>query len=101
MNRITVIVLKYKQISRQSLSQALDAPTILSNGITDVKFLEKASLETIKMLQQREFVEELKIIQTAYKKNLSIKDQINAKRSSRIYGRDPFFDDYGLLKVWG
>ena len=50
MKKIIGIVLKYKQISKHKLSPALNTPTVWSNGIIDIKLLEKGSVETTKML---------------------------------------------------
>lgn len=78
------IILKYKQILKQTLAPALNKPTISSNGIIDVKLLGKAGVENIKILQQREFIEELKIIKKAHQKKLNNEGQIIVTRSSLI-----------------
>ena len=70
-------------------------------SIIDVELLDKASVETIKTLQQREFIEELKVIKKAHEKNLNIKNQIIVTRSSLIYGLDQFLDVNGVLRFRG
>ena len=93
------IILKYKQILKQTLAPALNKPTISSNGIIDVKLLGKAGVENIKILQQREFIDELKIIKKAHQKKLNNEGQIIVTRSSLIYGFDPFLDVNGVLRI--
>ena len=71
MRRIIEIVLKYGQILKQKLSPLSDIWTTAQSGVVDIELLEKASIKIIKMLQQTEFTEELKIIKKAYKQNPS------------------------------
>ena len=104
MKRIVGIVLKYKQILKQKLppvlnAPVLNAPSISSNSIIDAALLEKASVEIMKMRQQREFLEKLKIIEKACIKYLNIKDEITLTKSSPIYDLDLFLDDNGVLSV--
>ena len=104
MKRIVGIVLKYKQILKQKLppvlnAPVLNAPSISSNSIIDAALLEKASVEIMKMRQQREFLEKLKIIEKACRKYLNIKDEITSTKSSPIYDLDLFLDDNGVLSV--
>ena len=104
MKRIVGIVLKYKQILKQKLppvlnAPVLNAPSISSNSIIDAALLEKASVEIMKMRQQREFFEKLKIIEKACRKYLNIKDEITLTKSSPIYDLDLFLDDNGVLSV--
>ena len=104
MKRIVGIVLKYKQILKQKLplvlnAPVLNAPSISSNSIIDAALLEKASVEIMKMRQQREFLEKLKIIEKACRKYLNIKDEITLTKSSPIYDLDLFLDDNGVLSV--
>ena len=99
--RIIWIILKCKQILKQNPSPVLNARTISTNGIIDVDLLEKASVEIIKMLQRREFVEKFKITKKAHKRYLNIKDQITVTKSNPICGLDVFLDDNGVLKVGG
>ena len=100
MKSIVGIVLKHKQILKQKLSPVLNAPAISSNSIIDAALLEKASVEIMKMRQQREFLEKLKIIEKACRKYLNIKDEITLTKSSPIYDLDLFLDDNGVLSVW-
>ena len=104
MKSIVGIVLKHKQILKQKLSPVLNAPvlnapSISSNSIIDAALLEKASVEIMKMRQQREFLEKLKIIEKACRKYLNIKDEITLTKSSPIYDLDLFLDDNGVLSV--
>ena len=104
MKRIVGIVLKYKQILKQKLppvlnAPVLNAPSISGNSIIDAALLEKASVEIMKMRQQREFLEKLKIIEKACRKYLNIKDEITLTKSSPIYDLDLFLDDNGVLSV--
>ena len=104
MKRIVGIVPKYKQILKQKLppvlnAPVLNAPSISSNSIIDAALLEKASVEIMKMRQQREFLEKLKIIEKACRKYLNIKDEITLTKSSPIYDLDLFLDDNGVLSV--
>ena len=53
------------------------------------------------MLQQREFIKELRIIKNAHKQNSSNDDQSTVTNASPIYGLEPFLDDNGVLRVGG
>ena len=75
--------------------------TIFFLGLVDMELLEKASIKIIKMLQQREFMKELRIIKKIHKQNPSNNDQSTATKASPIYGLDPFLDDNGVLRVGG
>ena len=96
-----MIVLKYVQILKQKLPAASDVLTAPHTGVVDSDLLEKSSIKIIKMLQQREFIEELKIIKNAHKENPSSNDQSTVTKVSLIYGLDPFLDDNGVLRVGG
>ena len=61
MRRIIEIVLKYGQILKQKLSPLSDIWTTAQSGVVDIELLEKASIKIIKMLQQTEFTEELRL----------------------------------------
>ena len=86
MKRIIGIVLKYGQILKQKLSTPSDALTTAHSGVVDTELLEKASIKIIKMLQQSEFVEELRIIKKANKLIPSNNDQSAVTKASPIYG---------------
>ena len=60
MKRVIEIVLKYVQILKRKLSLPLDVLTATHNGVVDIELLEKVSIKIIKMLQQREFIKELR-----------------------------------------
>ena len=68
--------------------------------MVDIELLEKASIKIIKLLQQREFIEELRIIKKAHKQNPSINDQCTVTKTSLTYGLDPFLDN-SVLRVTG
>ena len=51
------------------------------------------------MLQQREFIEQLRIIMKAHKQNPSNNDQSTVTKASPIYGLDPFLDNNSVLQV--
>ena len=53
------------------------------------------------MLQQREFVQELRIIKKAHKQNSSNNNQSTVTKASMVYGLDPFLDDDSVLRVRG
>ena len=53
------------------------------------------------MLQQREFIEELRIVKKAHKQNPRIKDQSTVTNASSIYGLDLFLDDNVVVRVGG
>ena len=74
MKKIIEIVLKYVQILKQKLSPPSDVLTAIHSGVVDIELLEKTSMKTIKMFQQREFIEELRIIKKAHKQNPSNND---------------------------
>ena len=74
MRRIIQIVLKYVQTLKGELSPPSDVLTATLSGVVDIELLEKASIKIIKMLQQREFIEELRIIKKAHKQNPSTDD---------------------------
>ena len=57
-----MIVLKYGQILKQELPPSSDVLSATHSGVVDIELLEKASIKIIKMLQQREFIEELRTI---------------------------------------
>ena len=71
------------------------------SGVVDIELLEKTSIKIIKMLQQREFIKELRIIKKAHKQNPCNNDQSTAAKASPIYGLGPFLDDHGVLRVGG
>ena len=93
MKRIIQIVLKYMQILKGKLSPSLDVLTATLSGVADIELLEKASIKIIKVLQQREFIEELRIIKKSHKRNPSINDQSIATKANLIYRLSPFLDD--------
>ena len=67
--------------------------------MVDIELLEKASIKIMKMLQQREFIKELRIIKKAHKQNSSNNDQSSTLiKASPIYGLEPFLDN-GVLRV--
>ena len=74
MKRIILIVLKNVQILKQKLSPPSDVLTATHSGVVDIELLEKASIKVMKMLQHREFIEELRIIKKAHKQNPSNND---------------------------
>ena len=51
------------------------------------------------MLQQREFIKELRIKKKAHKQNPSNNYQSTVTNVSPIYGLDPFLDDNDVLRV--
>ena len=57
-----MIVLKYGQILKQKLPPSSDVLSATHSGVVDIELLEKASIKIIKMLQQRQFIEELRTI---------------------------------------
>ena len=63
--------------------------------------LEKSSIKIIKILQQKEFAEKLKILKKANKEIPSNNDQSTVTKASPIYGLDPFLDVNGVLRVGG
>ena len=69
--------------------------------MVDIELLKKANIKIIKMLQQREFIEELRIVKKAHKQNPRIKDQSTVTNVSSIYDLDLFLDDNGVLRVGG
>ena len=99
MKKILGIVLKYVQILKQKQSPPSDVLTTIHTGAVDIELLEKASIKIIKILQQREFIEELKIIKKARKQNPSDNDKRTVTKASPIYRLDPFVDDNGVLRV--
>ena len=101
MKRIIQIVLKYVQKLKGELSPPSDVLTATFSGEVDIELLEKASIKIIKMLQQREFLEELRIIKKAHKQNPSIDDQTIVTKASPIYRLGPFLNDNGVLRVGG
>ena len=84
MKRIIGIVLKYVQILKQKLSPPSDVLTATQSVVVDIELLEKASVKIIKMLQQREFTEELRIIKKAHTQSPSNNDQITVTKASRF-----------------
>ena len=60
--RIIGIDLKYGQILTQNLSPPQNVLTVSHSDVVDNELLEKASITIIKMLQQIEFIEELRIL---------------------------------------
>ena len=84
MKRIIGIVLKYVQILKQKLSPPSDVLTATQSVVVDIELLEKASVKIIKMLQQREFTEELRIIKKAHTQSPSNNDQITVTTASRF-----------------
>ena len=101
MKRIIQIVLKYVQKLKGELLPPSDVLTATFSGEVDIELLEKASIKIIKMLQQREFLEELRIIKKAHKQNPSIDDQTIVTKASPIYRLGPFLNDNGVLRVGG
>ena len=101
MKRVIEIVLKYGQILQRKLSPTSDVLPTAHSSVVDMALLEKASIKTIKMLQQREFVKELRITKKAHKQNPSINDKSTVTKASPIYGHDPFLDDNGVLRIGG
>ena len=99
MKKIIGIVLKYVQILKQELSPPSDVLATIHIGVVDIELLEKASIKIIKMLQQREFIGELKIIKKAHKQNPSDNNKRTVTKASPIYSLDPFLDDNGVLRV--
>ena len=67
MKTIIGIVLKYVQILKQKMSPHSDVLIATHSGVVDIELLEKTSIKIIKMLQQREFIKELRIIKKAHK----------------------------------
>ena len=67
--------------------------------MVDIELLENVNIRIIKMLQQIEFIKELRIIKKAQKQNPSNNDQHTVTKASPIYGLDPFLDDNGVLRV--
>ena len=101
MKRIIGTVVKYGQILKAKLSPPSVVLTTTYRGVLDDELLEKASIKIIKMLQQREIVEELRITKKAHKQNPSNNDQSTVTKASPIYGLDLFLDDNGVLRVGG
>ena len=101
MKTIIGIVLKYVQILKQKMSPHSDVLIATHSGVVDIELLEKTSIKIIKMLQQREFIKELRIIKKAHKQNPCNNDQSTATKASPIYGLGPFLDDHGVLRVGG
>ena len=99
MERIIGVILKYVQLLKRKLSPPSDVLTAKHSGVVDFELLEKASIKIIKMVQQREIIEELLIIKKAHKQNPSNNDQSTVARASPIYGLDSFLDDNGILRV--
>ena len=94
MKRIVAIILRYKWILKQKI---LKKPLEQLENI-NVQLLEAANLEIVKMVQQKHFSEELKII-----KRTSVNDNetYRISKSSKIYGLDPFIDCKGIVRVGG
>ena len=101
MKTIVGIVLKYMQILKQKMSPPSDVLIATHRGVMDIELLEKTSIKIIKMLQQREFIEGLRIIKKAHKQNPCNNDQSTATKASPIYGLGPFLDDNGVLRMGG
>ena len=83
------------------MSQPSDVLKATHSGVIDIELLEKTSIKIIKMLRQREFIKELRIIKKAHRRNPSNNDQSTVTKASSIYGLDPFLDYNGLLRVGG
>ena len=101
MKTIVGIVPKYMQILKQKMSPPSDVLIATQRGVMDIELLEKTSIKIIKMLQQREFIEGLRIIKKVHKQNPCNNDQSTATKASPIYGLGPFLDDNGVLRMGG
>ena len=102
MKKIIKIALRYGQIlKKKKLSLLSDVLTTAHRRVVDIDLLEKSSIKIIKILQQKEFAEKLKIIKKANKESPSNNDQSTVTKASPIYGLDPFLDVNGVLRVGG
>jgi hypothetical protein len=79
--------------------------TTTSKQRIDVEDLQSAELEIIRMVQEQEFCEEMKILRSLQgenadrKKKATIKTKL--KKASCLYRLDPFLDPSGILRVGG
>ena len=103
MKKIIKIALRYGQKlkKKKKLSLLSDVLTTAHKRAVDIDLLEKSSIKIIKILQQKEFAEKLKIIKKANKESPSNNDQSTVTKASPIYGLDPFLDVNGVLRVGG
>ena len=101
MKRVIEIVLKYGQILQRKLPPTSDVLPTAHSSVVNIALLKKTSIKTIKMLQQREFVKELRITKKAHKQNPNINGKNTVTKANPIYGHDPFLDDNGILRVGG
>ena len=78
----------------------------------DVEELQHAELQTIKIVQNEAFQDEIQLLkdaniksptadQEASKEKMNYKEVMTIKRSSSLYKLDPFLDEDGVLRVGG
>lgn len=73
----------------------------------DVKELQHAELQTIKIVQNKAFQDEIQLLRDANIKSPAADQDANKekmktmKRSSSLYKLDPFLDEEGILRVGG
>jgi hypothetical protein len=71
----------------------------------NVEDLQKAELEIIRMIQEKEFSEEIKTLRSLQKKDPKREDTVkiksSLKKTSCLYRLEPFIDSQGVLRVGG
>ena len=71
----------------------------------NVEDLQKAELQIIRIVQEREFAEEIKTLRSLQKNDPKREDEVkiktSLKKTSCLYRLQPFIDSHGVLRVGG
>ena len=99
MKRILAVVLLFiRKLKSKLQNESLNINSDIGINISDcmsVQLMEEAQTQILRMVQQRSFSEEIKMLQS------TDTGESRIPKSSTVYKLDPFIDQYGLLRVGG